>query len=223
VIYEERADGVHLIVHDVAGTTALDLGLAEPDLPVSGGGLAQLSPDDSEVLTARGAVLVAVRLDGTGERQILDRVPTRAGFTGTGDVLYEIVRNLSQSDVADLRYDQYLAHGGGRTAILEDQEDCDTSWTAPSGRYLARTCANGTSVFRLPDGALMRRSTSLYGHVLGFDRDEGGIVVAEFRDNLTDYSLHFITHSGVDVLLGEAWYGDTPTGNAEWPPFHFLP
>lgn len=226
ISYEQQtdADAFHLIRRDVELGTATDLGPAEPALTQSWqpGGASLLSPDGTEILTARDGALVAIRLDGSGSRVIADVAPTRAGFTGRGDVVGETERDLSTTDVGDLRYDLRVYSGGASVDLWIDQQQCNWPWSvSPDGEYVAWTCFATLSLFHLPDGALVRTGPPTIS-ILGYDRDDLGVVTAEPTDSRR-YDLYYTTHSGERTPLGHAWYQDTPMGNVEWPPFSFAP
>jgi len=225
ITYEQQADGEHLVARDANLGQPTDLGLADPlevELPRPGG-VSPISPDGTEVLTGRNGLLMAVRIDGTGARMIADALPTRAGFTSRGDVLCETVRDLSTTDVGDLRYDLQLYSDGDLVDLWLDQQQCQTPWFAsPDGEYVAWSCWDTLSVFHLPDGAIARTGPPAVS-ILGYDRLDEGLVTAEFTPTSLIYSLYYTTHDGIRTAIGEAWYLDTPLGNVEWPPFSFAP
>lgn len=224
LVYEERADGYHLIVRAVSTGAETDLGVADPTLAQSwaADGITPISPDGLEVLTVRGPSLIARKLDGTGERLIANALPARAGFTGAGDVVYELERNLSTTHEPDVRHDLVLARGGTSLVLATDEQDCWPSFTSPGGEHVAWDCSSGISVFRLADGTVER--TDADGVVLGFDRDDLGMVTAHSTGaGPLTYRITYTTHDGDVLALGNVWYQDTPLGFADWRPFSFRP
>lgn len=225
--YEARADGLHLVARAVASGAEVDLGPAQPiggnhELPRRGP--PPVSADGREVLTLRGGALVALRVDGLGARAIADVAPRYAGFTGAGDVVFVVERNLSDDDVPDYHHDLHLEHAGTVTALELDRRGwCEPPTVAADGGRLAWACSEVLSIIALPGGAVEHEDRAPRGlpEVLGFDRDGSGIVIARHRP--PGYTLHYTAVDGTERHLGDAGYGDTPAGIVEGPPFSFVP
>jgi hypothetical protein len=218
-------EGSNLMVRNLATGGAVDLGPAEARLATRAplDGISLISPDASEVLTVRAGALVALRLDGSGERTILAEAPESAGFTAAGAVIYVIEIDLDPSDVRVTSYNLWIDDGGTQRALREDSRACNPAFASTTGAYVAWPCQDGVTVFSLPDGT--EQSAGPPGHVLGFDRNDGGLLIGRYSNvEPADYTVHYIDLvRGTEALLGSVAYLDTANGHVEWPPFSYTP
>lgn len=226
IVHELRGNQIRLVARDLVGDGMVDLGPSDPSLedryPVSG--LSRLSPDGTEVLTLRAGALLAVKVDGSGERTIAQAEPIRAGFTDAGDVVYESARG----DFPDFTMDAYVAHGDTTVTLGADVDGCFPVAVAPGGKRLAWSCATGTTVYGLPGGEVVWTDPQLVTvEPLGFGAADRGLVTAQETmatgGQPLRFTLHLTTDDGVHQELGQAWAGQTPMGVVSLPSYSFAP
>lgn len=183
VYFASVADEMHLWAHPTAGGSPTDLGPAEWPFgeadAVPGG--SWFSPDGAEVLLLREGQLVAAGLDGAGARLIADTRVHRAAFTATGDVVYEVMidANPVPSDTPAYVHSSFVAQASGAVVPLrQNGPECDVLSISDSGAYVGYRCGNG-AIHRTSDGTPVVDTGGFY--LLGFDRAEEGMVVADFE------------------------------------------
>lgn len=223
--YERYEGATHLTVWELAaGGRVVDLGVYNMWLEISRGrlGVSSVSPGDVEVLTTDGTDVLAVRLDGGGQRVVSMGIPDSAGFTGAGDVLLESHINLTPgSDTPEYAYALHLSRAGVVTSLLEDARGCwNDARVSASGLFATWPCDEGTIVFSLADGS--RVATHPQGDVLGFTPDDGAILLLPLGP-IDEYSIEFRSHAGGARTLGHPAYQRTERGNVEWPPASYSP
>lgn len=183
VYLAETAGETRLWAHPVAGGAPVDLGPAESPWPHDDDALpgsSWFSPDGAEVLLQRDGQLLAAALDGSGARLIADAPVRRAAFTAAGDVVYEVVvdANPVPSDTPAYVHSSFVAQVGGAVVPLQSGPECDVLMISDSGAYVGYRCGNG-AIHRTSDGTQVVDTGGFY--LLGFDRAEEGMVVADFE------------------------------------------
>lgn len=223
LVHELRDGAVRLVARDVVGDGMVDLGASDPTLEdyYLVPGLSRLSPDGTEVLTLRAGALLAVRVDGSGERTIANAAPIRAGFTAAGDVVYEVFAG----DFSSFTMDVHVVHGSADSSLGGPIPDCFPVVVAPAGDRLAWSCGTGTTVYRLPGGDLIWHDAfANTTEPVGFGAADRGLVTVEHLpviERTQRFTLRYTTDDGVHQELGQAWGGTTPTGVA-FPPVYSL-
>ncbi len=225
IAIEDTGAGPRLMVHEVEGSTpALDLGPANwiPD------GFARypfdrrlVAPDGSAVLVIEGQSLVTVALDGSGRRTVSEAYPSGVEFLASGDILYTVEENLSNSDDAEFAYYLYADRGGSRITLVDDQRQCGSRPVAsPSGRLVVWECSGGLLVASLAMRAIIARPAG-WGEVLGFDEAEEGFMLATGTG--ATYQVFYVPIHGDAQLVLEVDYQDTPMASAQSPAFIYDP
>jgi hypothetical protein len=219
VVYAAEVAGAsHVMVQSISGGAADDLGAGQPstflDYTSVPGGL-RFSPCGEEVLTYRDGALVALSLDGAGQRVISEEWVRRAAFTGSGDVVFELEINteVPPDDTPEYEYSSFVVSPNGDIRPLrENDPTCELAHVAASGDYVAYSCADAP-VHRI-DGSHVVNAGGYY--VLGFDKGEQGVVVA---DPSTTEVRYVPLDGGPPRVVSQFHSG----AGGEWPPFAYAP
>jgi hypothetical protein len=190
VFAEAEGDQVRVIARSSGGGgPAIDLGPGDDQMLEYGvpPGLGLFSPDGTEVLSLEGTKLIALRMDGSGQRTIADPGPTypwHAGFTPSGDVLFkqEINTESPPDDTPEIAYTTIVADADGSLrTLLELDPVCSFAFFSSAiatvsgdGGVLAYDCG---LVQRISDGSIVARFEA-GGRPLGFTSDGGTIFVS---------------------------------------------
>lgn len=222
---EDAGVGYHLIWRRVDGGDSRDLGPSGTRLAISRGldGGTWVSPDGAEVLVPRDPELLAVRVDGTGERTISSEGPSRAAFTARGDVLFELENNTTPgSDTPIYEYALRLDTGGEVRTIRDFQARCEASTISRTGAYVVFPCDGVLAVQSLVSAEIVLALDGTFD--VGFDAEDRGLVYAQSAAGPgLAYALHYATLDGAtDRVLGEAAYLDVPGGVIEWAPYDYV-
>lgn len=186
VTAELRGDQVRAIARPINGGVDVDLGPGDDQMYLYGPppGLSLFSPDGAEVLSVDGSRLLALRIDGSGQRTVAETGPTypwHAGFTPAGEVLFmeEINTEDPPDDTPVFVYTTRVAAPDGSVRVLRELDPlCGISMISSTvasvsgdGSLLAYDCG---IVQRISDGATVAELPS-GGRPLGFT--SGGQVV----------------------------------------------
>lgn len=158
---------------------------------------------------------MALALDGSGARPLVMGPAHRAGFTPDGTLVYELLVNTDDppDDTPVFEYSSFAMTPSGDTVSLRrDDSSCDVSLVAPSGRYVAYRCAEGP-LHRIDGSHVLDTGAS---YPLGFDRDERGLVVADYASG----ELRYVTMDG-DTRVLASFFSSPPSIHG--PPFDYAP
>lgn len=221
VVYAAQSEGeLRLWAQPISGGAATDLGavrssaLLEYDA-MAGGSI--FSPAGTEVLAFREAGLVAVSLDGSGDRPITPEFPTVAACNARGELLYELEVNteVPPDDTPEFEYSSFIVDSQGATRPLRQADrSCRLSRVSASGDFVSYEWC-GFAPIHGRDGSLVIETPGNF--ILGFDAAESGVVVA----NTSTTEVSYVSLDGATTRVLASFLHDP--GNIEWPAFAYAP
>jgi hypothetical protein len=228
---ELKGEERHLFRRPLGAAEALDLGKVElyPDPFVLGD---VVSADAQEALIRRDREIVAIKLDGTGQRTIVSDDRSTAAFLSGHDVLYVEGKNLMppEQDVPEYVFALGLLRGEQRVA-LADHAECSITLLSRSKRLVVRACHDGVHIYSLDAARELRaiaHAATMESWLMpvGFDDNDAGLVVAIGTDTSTSnaqHELRFLGLDGRDRTLGRAHTLVGANGHTGWPSFALRP
>jgi hypothetical protein len=162
--------------------------------------------------------LIALRLDGDGARVISEGDVRGAGFTATGEVVFEIEENLTPgSDTPEFAYHLWSDRAGEQLSLIADARGCyNEASVSPSGRFAGWSCDSAIIIVSVDDGVPVLELRP-QGYIAGFDAADRGVVVAWSREADAGYDLAFVGFDGSEHPLGGT------DGNSGLRRYHFRP